>query len=175
MPYAWIGLAGGVAVLAAVVVWGDLVGQVVRVGGAGVGFERANKPPRRIAWCEVTRVELRDGMVRVHGEGCELSVSVKENPKAAAWAVREAEARVPKVVKVGDGERKLLPSTSESDGETVTVERGQLTGKACKASGKVITFERDVWLCPQCGELYHNDSVPARCLTCDAESAVSAG
>ncbi|MCU0691881.1 MAG: hypothetical protein MUF54_10805, partial [Polyangiaceae bacterium] len=98
MPYAWLGLAAGAAVLAAVVMWGDLVGQVVRVGDAGVGLERADKPPRRIAWCEVTRVELRDGMVRVHGEGCELSVSVKENPKAAAWAVREAEARVPKVV-----------------------------------------------------------------------------
>ncbi|MEZ4310170.1 MAG: hypothetical protein R3F14_19180 [Polyangiaceae bacterium] len=44
----------------------------------------------------------------------------------------------------------------------------RIAGRACKASGQTIAFEKDARLCGRCGELYHKKSVPERCLTCEA-------
>ena len=53
-------------------------------------------------------------------------------------------------------------------GEKLTLEPPQVAGQHCKQSDKLIAFEKDGRLCGRCGEVYHKDSVPQRCLTCDA-------
>ena len=52
--------------------------------------------------------------------------------------------------------------------QPVTLEPAQVAGQKCKASGKLIAFEKDARLCGRCGEIYHKDSVPKRCEVCDA-------
>jgi len=163
----WL-VAGGAVVLAAVILWGDMEGTGVRVGDAGVALEKQGKPTTRIAWCDMREVVVDNGTVRfVADEG--LSFKVSANPLAAAWVVREAEERIPKCLKVEKAEREALPKTAEGDGERLEVEPLQVAGRACRASDRAITFERDARFCPRCGEVYHKDSLPEACLTCDAD------
>src|SRR5512147_257106 len=63
----WI-VAGGAAVLAAVILWGQLSGAAVRVGDAGIAVERADGAPSRVAWYEITSVAVRDGRAVVESK-----------------------------------------------------------------------------------------------------------
>jgi primosomal protein N' len=45
----------------------------------------------------------------------------------------------------------------------------QVAGRRCAKCDAVITFEVDARLCAQCGQVYHREHVPDRCVTCDAE------
>ena len=161
----WL-MAGGAVVLAGVVIWGDMQGTVIRVGDAGVGVEEADKPMKRTAWCDFNKIRVEDGAVHLESEGGVQTFKIASNPAAAAWIVREAEERVPKRVTVGSGQRDLLPETSSHSGEMVKVEATQITGRRCKASDEVITFERDALLCERCGEVYLRKAAPKKCETC---------
>jgi hypothetical protein len=164
----WL-VAGGAAVLAAVLLWGDLEGTSLRVGDAGIAWEREGKVTRRVAWCDMREVGIRDGAVRIEAEGETLTFSITTHPVAAAWAAKEAEARIPKRWKADKAAVEALPKTSPEDGERLDVEPLQVTGRACRASKRAITFERDARFCPRCGEVYHKEALPDRCLTCDAD------
>lgn len=160
-------VAGGAVVLAAVILWGDMEGTAVRVGDAGVALEKQGKPANRIAWCDMREVRLEDGTIRIDAEA-PLGFSVAANPSAAAWVIKEARERIPKRLKADKAAREALPGTAADDGERVQVEPLQVTGRACRASEQVITFERDARFCSRCGEVYHKDSMPDACLTCEA-------
>jgi hypothetical protein len=164
----WI-VGAGALVAASTIVWGTFGAPAVRVGDAGIGLERPGQPLRRIAWSKVRSVSVDRSDLVVAGESDKLSIRLKDHASAAAWIVKEAAARVPKTVRVHDDQKALLPQTAEADGELLTVEKEQVTGAKCCASGKVITFEKDARLCPRCGEVYHVSSVPVRCLTCEAD------
>lgn len=166
----WI-VAGGAAVLAAVILWGQLAGEPVRVGDAGLAVEKGNSAPLRVAWYEMLGISIRDGRAVVETKDSLVTLRLDEHPQAVAWLLREAEERIPGKVKVEDTQRAALPKASDADGEVVAVEASQVTGRRCKASGKVITFERDARLCSRCGEVYHVEALPERCLTCDAPLA----
>lgn len=154
--------------MAAVILWGDMEGTGVRVGDAGVALEKQGKATVRIAWCDMREIAVDNGTVRLVGDGG-FTFNVSANPQAAAWVVREAEERIPKRMKIEKAEREALPKTSEGDGERLEVEPLQVAGRACRASDRAITFERDARFCPRCGEVYHKDSLPASCLTCEAD------
>jgi len=49
----------------------------------------------------------------------------------------------------------------------VKIDSLQIAGKNCAASDRPIAFERDARLCPNCAEVYHKDSVPKKCVTCE--------
>jgi hypothetical protein len=51
----------------------------------------------------------------------------------------------------------------------IDLEPPQVAGLRCKATDRPITFERDARLCGRCGEVYHKDGAPKRCLTCEAQ------
>ncbi len=166
----WI-VAGGAVVLAAVILWGDMEGTAVRVGDGGVALEKGGAVVRRVAWCEMREVSLKDGTVRLEAEGAPLIFKMAANPLGAAWVVQQAEERIPKRLKVEKSERDVLPEPKSGDGERVDVEPLQVTGRACRASDQVITFERDARFCLRCGEVYHKDAMPARCMTCEGSLA----
>jgi len=161
----------GAAVLAAVILWGDFGGKAVRVGDAGVVLETASQPLRRLGWYLVESVTIQKGDLRIVGPDSEIRLPIKGNEQAAAWVVKEARARIPKKVDISNEDRKALPEPGDHEGTTLTIEKLQLTGMRCKASGKVITFEKDARSCPRCGQIYHQESVPEACLTCEADLA----
>jgi hypothetical protein len=157
-------LAAG-AVLVGVAIWIGTSGEPpLRVGDGGVAFERSGV--RRIRWCDVQRVALIDGAVKVTGKdeaGADLTVvaRVASHPQAAAWIVKEARERVPSVVDVP--EDASLPELRASAGESVAVEPPQVVGKHCAASGTVIAYEPDARVCPRCDRVYHKAHVPEAC------------
>jgi len=157
-------LAAG-ALLVGGAIWIGTSGEpALRVGDAGLAVERSGV--RRMPWYAIERIEWRDETVRVTGKddmGAALTVlaSLKSQPQAAAWIVREARARVPSVVDVP--EDATLPEAQPSAGESLPLEPPQVVGKHCAASGKVIAFEPDARVCPQCERVFYRTSVPDAC------------
>ncbi len=172
LPFGWWLLAGG-AVLVGVAIWIGTSGDaLLRVGDGGVGIERGGLfgtlPVRRIPWHEVESIayEGASGAVVVRGrdEGAEqltISASLKSQPQAAAWIVREAGARIPAVLNVGD--EASLPEARNDAGEMLPLDPLQVVGKRCAASGTIIAFEPDARVCPRCERVYHKAHLPASC------------
>ena len=96
------------------------------------------------------------------GKDVSLSLRASVHPHAAAWIAREARARIPKVTDVPD-EVAELPETRTSDGEMLTLDPLQVVGMHCAVSGKVIAYEPDAVVCPQCELVYHKASTPDEC------------
>lgn len=168
----WI--VGGAAVLLAfVITWGDFGGVGVRVGDVGVALEVSGRSLQRLAWCAVQSIEIIDGKMKIAGESVQLSFRIASNPLGAAWIIHEAGARVPKVLRARRDETALLPETRDKDGVMLAVDREQVTGARCRASGRVIGFERDARFCPRCGAVYHFENLPGSCQVCEVALAES--
>jgi hypothetical protein len=160
-------LAGGAALLIAVALFGQRLAKPVRVGDAGVALEKDPGELDRLEWRDVSRILLRDGVLSFQGSGTTVSIPVAVHRAAAARMFAEASRRIPAKVEGLDGSALGAPAAGE--GETLTLEPPQVAGQHCKQSDKLIAFEKDGRLCGSCGEVYHKDSVPLRCLTCDAQ------
>lgn len=160
------------AVLAAIAIWVGTSGEpVLRVGDGGLAVEKSGL--RRMPWYSIERIEWRAETVRVLGKddaGVPLTIAAKlaNHAQAAAWIVKEAKARVPGVVDVPDD--TTLPDAREDAGESVSLEPPQVVGRHCAESGKVISYEPDARLCPQCERVFHKASVPETC-SCGASLA----
>ncbi len=159
-------LAAGAAVLLATALFGPRAALPVRVGDAGVAVEKGANEIERIAWYAVRRIVLGDRALTVEGEGVTIAISLAALPQAAGKVLREARERIP--ARMEDIAAGALENAGEGAAETLPLEPAQVAGLKCKASGKLIAFERDARLCGRCGEVYHKDSVPKRCATCDA-------
>jgi hypothetical protein len=162
--YATYLLAAG-AVLLGIAIWFGTSGEAaIRVGDPGVATERGGL--KRMAWHAIKKIEWTGSGVRATGEdemGVKLTVvaSLKSQPQAAAWIVKEARERVPAVVEVpGDAG---LPDARAEAGAMMTAEPAQVVGKHCAASGKVIAYEPDARVCVRCERVYHKSSVPETC------------
>jgi hypothetical protein len=114
-------------------------------------------------------VSVNSGKVEVKGKQASITFPAEAHPKALAWLLSEGSRRVPDVFAVKRSDIESLPEPKEFDGELVTVEELQVTGRHCRATDKPIAFERDARLCPNCGETYLKDHVPKKCLTCQAD------
>jgi len=157
-------LAAG-ALLVGIAIWIGTSGEPsLRVGDAGLAVEKGGL--RRMPWYAIERIEWRDEIVRVigkdeNGGALTVNASLKSQPQAAAWIVREARDRVPAVVEVP--EDATLPEARASAGEVLKLEPPQVVGKHCAASGKVIAYEPDARVCPRCERVFHKSSVPETC------------
>lgn len=161
-------VAGGAAVLGGAL-WKTGAEQAnVRVGDAGVALERG-ADLLRILWCDMERVAIDNGRVVITGKGATISFPLDAHPKATAWLASEGGRRVPDVIAFKREQIEKLPEPRDLDGELVTIEELQVTGRRCRATDKAIAFERDARLCPQCGEVYLKDQVPKTCMTCRGE------
>ena len=159
-------LAGGAALLIAVALFGQRLAKPVRVGDAGVALEKDPGELDRLEWRDVNRVLFSGGVLSLQGSGTTVSVPVAVHRAAAARIFAEASRRIPAKVEGLDG--ASLGTPADSEGEKLPLEPPQVAGQHCKQSDKLIAFEKDGRLCGRCGEVYHKDSVPPRCLTCDA-------
>jgi hypothetical protein len=162
--YAAYILAAG-ALLVGAAIWVGTSGEPsLRVGDGGLAVEKGGV--RRMPWYAIERVEWVGEALRVTGKdevgtAMTLSASLKSQPQAAAWIVKEARERVPTVVEVP--EDLPLPEPRASGGESIPLEPAQVVGKHCASSGKVIAYEPDARLCPRCERVYHKSNVPETC------------
>ncbi|MFO0552010.1 MAG: hypothetical protein U0271_26730 [Polyangiaceae bacterium] len=137
---------------------------VVRVGDAGLATEGGDGI-ERLAWCDVDGVRIAEGVLTFSGNGRVVALSIAAHPDAAAHALREARGRIPnRVAAIDDKLEAPIPDASMR----VVLEPMQIAGLSCKASGRPISFEKDARLCGYCGQVYHRETAPRRCLSCDA-------
>jgi hypothetical protein len=164
LPYAAYILAAG-ATLVGIAIWRGTSGEpALRVGDAGLALEKGGV--RRMPWYAIERIEWREEAVRVTGKSAEdapmtIVARSSSQPQAAAWIVKEARDRVPKVVDVPDDATLSAPLASA--GESLPLEPPQVVGKHCATTGKVIAYEPDARLCPRCERVYHKSGVPEVC------------
>lgn len=153
--------------LGAALWFGDAGALPVRVGDAGIAVEKGSELVR-LAWCDLERVWSERGELVAKGKELTLRIPIAAHRTAVAWILSEGTQRVPTVMDVKRQSLAQLPEPKESDGALVPIDGLQIAGRHCAASGKPVSFERDARLCPNCGQVYLKDQVPARCVTCDA-------
>lgn len=158
-------LAAGAALLIAVALLGQFSVGAARVGDAGVGLEKGPNEIERLGWNQITNVAVSQSAVVVQAGERQIALSLSAHGQAAARVVAEAKERIPQRVDVAA--KDALPALDDSAGEKVVLEAAQAAGLHCKASGRLIAFERDARFCKRCGEIYHKDSVPKRCVGCE--------
>ena len=158
----------GAVALGAALWFGDAGALPLRVGEAGIAIERGTELVR-LAWCDLERVFTERGELVAKGKELTLRIPIAAHRVAIAWILSEGTKRVPNVMDVKRQSLNGLPEPRDNDGEFVTIEGLQITGRHCAASGKPISFERDARLCPVCGQVYLKDQLPKKCVTCDSE------
>ena len=163
----WL-LGSGALVLVAVALFGQRLARPIRVGDAGVASEKDGGELERIEWRDVTRLLLTSDSLTVQSPGTNLSVPLKVHLEAAKRIVAEVQARLSKRAADLEGSEPL-GAPDDNAGEEMELEPPQVAGAHCKKTEKLIAFEKDARFCAKCGEVYHKDSVPKRCLTCDAK------
>jgi hypothetical protein len=153
------------ALLVGNAIWiGTSAEPALRVGDGGIAVEKGGL--RRMPWHSIERIDLASRVLRVAGKddtgaAMVIGAGLSTHPQAAAWIVREASERVPKVVDVPS--EASLPDPLASAGEVLSIETPQVVGKHCAASGKVIAYEPDARICPRCERVYHKAHVPDDC------------
>ena len=157
----------GAISLGAALWFGDAGALPVRVGDAGIAIEKGSELIR-LAWCDLERVFTERGELVTKSKELTLRIPVAAHGTAVAWILSEGTKRVPKVMDVKRQALVNLPDPKDDDGEFVTIDGLQIAGRHCAASGKPVSFERDARLCPNCGQVYLKDQVPAKCVTCEA-------
>ena len=175
LAYAWWILAAGALILG-IAVWLGTSGEpALRVGDGGIAFEKGNL--RRMPWYEVGSIvwEGASSALVVSGKdesGNDLSARVflQSQPQAVAWIVKEARARIPKVVDLSEDELEQLPTAQSEAGDLVLLEPMQVVGKRCAESDKIIAYEPDARVCARCERVYHKTQVPDPC-ACGASLA----
>ncbi|WP_437596715.1 hypothetical protein [Sorangium sp. So ce590] len=159
-------LVGALLLGAAASLFGQWSMKSIRVGDAGVAIENGPGEIERIGWHDVTGLLLTESSLTVQGGGTVLAIPLRAHLPAASRVLAEARKRVPgRVVDIKEG---ALPPPDDATGEVRPLDPPQVAGLHCKATDKLISFEADARLCGRCGELYHKDGIPSRCITCDA-------
>ncbi|MDX2053812.1 MAG: hypothetical protein SFV15_15535 [Polyangiaceae bacterium] len=158
-------LAVGLMLLVGALAFGDADAAPVRVGDAGVGVEKGSEF-LRVAWCDIKRLFAEKDELVVQGIEQTLRIPIPVHLEACSWILVEATRRVPDAVDVKREVSDRLPKPEEGQGEKVALQPVQLAGRRCAKSDKAIAFERDARVCPNCGQVYHREHVPAECVTC---------
>lgn len=141
----------------------------LRVGDAGVALEH-RRDLQRLAWYEIELIAIKGDSLVLQAAGSQagtgISIALGAHPKGIAKIVQEAAVRIPARLELSPAQQQQLPKLGEQDGEIVTIESLQVTGKKCQHCGQVIAMERDARLCPGCGAIYNSDHVPGECKAC---------
>lgn len=141
--------------------------SAVFVGDAGIAIDDGRQT-LRVAWYAMRSLRIENGFVLVEGPGHSLKFLLGANQKATAHALREAALRVPDVVDADKNIMETLPEPSDNEEQLKGVEDDQVTGSRCATSNKLISMEEDARICPRCGQVFHKESVPEACPSCEA-------
>jgi hypothetical protein len=157
-------LAAG-ALLVGIAIWIGTSGEpALRVGDGGLAVVKSGL--RRMPWYAIERVAWSGDAIQVTGKDdagqpMTVTATLKTQPQAAAWIVKEARERIPSVV--GELESSTLPDPLASAGVEIALEPPQVVGRHCAESGKIIAYEPDARVCVRCERVFHRSSVPEVC------------
>jgi hypothetical protein len=141
----------------------------VLVGDAGIAVEDG-RDIARVHWHEIQSVSVRRGVVVVEARaGKAVKFLLGANPKGAAFTFQEAVERIPSAFNVEKSVADALPKPDPKAGQLQSVVDDQVAGTTCAASKRSIQLEEDARACPRCGQIYHKDEVPDRCVSCEGE------
>jgi hypothetical protein len=160
-------LAAGALTFAMSIWFGTSGDSILRVGDGGVGIDRGDV--RRIPWYAVTEVffdpQLKAVSVKGKDEGgttLRIDARLKSQAQAAAWIVKEATARVPKVVGVTGKGADDIPE-AQPNNDIMLLEDLQIVGRKDAVTRKAIAYEPDARVCKRCERIYYKTSVPKKC------------
>lgn len=161
-------IAGG-AIVTGLTLWlGTSAEAPLRVGDPGISMERGEV--RRMPWWGLSSLTWESGNLALvvsgkdeSGTGWTFKVPVSSHAEAAGWILKEACARVPKVVDIDDEILDKLPGANPHAGMKIDLEPLQVVGRRCAVSGQTISFEPDARTCMHCERVYHKRSVPKKC------------
>lgn len=167
LPYApYLVAAGGVGL--GIALWfGQPNETAVAVGDAGLAVEDGRQTAR-IAWYDLQSIHIAGGNVVAVGQEQTLTFLLGANRNAAAHLLKNASERVPDILDVDSSLAQSLPHPDDAPGYQQQIEDDQVTGIECAASEKLINMEEDARFCPQCGQLFHKEGLPAECPSCQA-------
>ncbi len=171
-PYKFIPwlLASGTALIGGAFWFGTSGEPGLRVGDGGLAIDKGSST-RRMPWHEVESIRWDSGLEALVVAGKDeatvpfsITVRIASHGPAAAAIAKEAKARVPDVVDLGDDVRERITASAEGiEGEVVKLDPLQVVGLRCAASDKIISFEPDARLCTRCERAYHKNHVPKKC------------
>lgn len=162
-PWATYLLVGGAILFGAAAFLGAMPASPVRVGDAGIALDKGGHVDR-IAWYEMDSIAFDGSTLIARGAGKVFTLPVKAHLDAVMRIGVEAKRRIPGKADLGN-----VPSGTGAAGEKLALEPDQLAGARCAASDRIITLEKDGRLCGRCGQRYHKDEVPQRCVSCEAK------
>ncbi len=137
----------------------------LRIGDGGLGMEKDDGSVERLYWHDVETIRFAQNILTFSGTGHLVVLPLATLPEAAALALAEARRRIPHRA---EAISESLPEPAADAGERVVLEPPQLAGSRCASSDRLISFEKDGRLCGRCGQVYHREEVPRRCVSCDA-------
>jgi hypothetical protein len=140
----------------------------VAVGDGGVAVEDGREVIR-VPWHALTALTVQGDSVVARSARGVARFSLGANRLAAAWAFKECAERTPGALDVPQALAQKLPRPEDGDGVLGDVVDDQVAGRTCKASDTPIHLEEEARLCARCGQVYHVEHVPERCVTCDVE------
>ncbi|MDB4935030.1 MAG: hypothetical protein JWP87_2002 [Labilithrix sp.] len=157
------------AVLTGATIWlGTSSETPLRVGDPGISMEKGEV--RRMPWWGVSQITWESGnLVLVvsgkdeSGASWTFKVPVNAHAEAVGWLVKEALARVPKVVDIRDSVLDKLPGANPHAGMKIDLEPLQVVGKKDAITGKTISYEPDARVCTRCERVYFKRTVPKKC------------
>jgi hypothetical protein len=156
------------ALLTVVAIWlGTSSEAALRVGDPGIAREKGELV--RMPWYNVTNIVWESGATALvvtgrdeHDKSLTFRVPGRSHAAAAALIVKEATARVPKVIDIPDSVRDGLSADAHA-GTVIELEPMQVVGKKCSKTGKMIAYEPDARVCPRCERIYFKTAVPSKC------------
>ena len=168
-------LALGALAFAMSIWFGTSGDPTLRVGDGGVGLDRGTV--ERIPWYGVSEIAFDPKVDAVvvsgkdeSGEKAKILAKLTSQPQAAAWIVKEANERIPKLVELSAESEQKIPEPRADVGDIILLEPLQIVGKRCAATDKIIAYEPDARVCPRCERVYYKKSVPKKC-ACGASLA----
>ena len=159
--------AVGIAMVATALWFSTNGDAALRVGDPGVAEERSGV--RRIPWHSLESIRYDDARSSLLVTGRDeaeaafsFKISVRAQRQAAARLLAEAAERTPSAIDVPEQVKADIGPADPNAGLRIK-EPLQLVGKRCVVSGKVIAYEPDARVCPQCERVYHKRHVPSTC------------
>jgi hypothetical protein len=171
-PIAWASylVAGGGVALGVALWFGGPAETAVLVGDGGIAVEDG-RDVARMPWYQLEAVTKKGDSLVLSGAKATVRFSLGANPKAAAYALAQVAERRPSALQVHPSAVPGLPAPDANAGSEQTISDDQVAGSKCAASEKPIQVEDEARHCPRCGQIYHKDTTPERCVSCDAELA----
>jgi hypothetical protein len=157
------------ALLTVIAIWlGTSSEAALRVGDPGIAREKGEL--LRMPWYGISNIVWESGASALvvtgkdeHDKSQTFRVPARSHSAAAAWLVKEASARIPKVIDIPDSVRERFSDADPHAGTVIELEPMQVVGKKCSKSGKLIAYEPDARVCPRCERIYFKTAVPSKC------------